>query len=289
MLNYYIMSQINYSIGCCVLMIAFIIIIISLAHCMFSRKIETATNIPSFQEDDNSNKTPMYCLMITGKDDTRYKFAKVGIINFNYQSYPNKYLIIINHGHKKLLADKIDNIIEIMVDKKGKTLGDLRNLSLSYVPNGSIWTTWDDDDWRVENYLEELYDVLTKNDADVVVFKNRIDYNLNNNASWIASFDTGTMIFTMYKDPKIVYDSLDSNEDRVIKDNINTFKKVIIHDNDPIFYVRNIHKTNTSIFVDATRNSHIQYADTSDYHEYPVTDKQKEYTNEIYNKYYKDI
>ncbi|MCZ6913924.1 MAG: hypothetical protein O7C59_05330 [Rickettsia endosymbiont of Ixodes persulcatus] len=60
----------------------------------------------SFQQVKSSINKSIYCLMITGKDDYRYEFAKISIINFLMQTYDNKYLVIINHGQVKLIDEK---------------------------------------------------------------------------------------------------------------------------------------------------------------------------------------
>ena len=65
-------------------------------------------------------------------------------------------------GRKIEIGDANAIIKEYMVSKNNKTLGDLRNISLSHVPNGVIWTTWDDDDWRHETYLSVLYNELIR-------------------------------------------------------------------------------------------------------------------------------
>jgi len=66
-------------------------------------------------------------------------------------------------------------------------------------------------------------------------------------------------------------------------------KKIHIINNDPRWYVRLIHGTNTSLFVDNEKKSIVNYSDESKYHEFELTDKERIYTDEIIKKYFKSI
>ena len=70
-----------------------------------------------------------------------------------------------------------------MTSKDGITLGDLRNISLSYVPNNEIWTTWDDDDWRSSNYLSILCKMMTNNGAKFIIISASISRNPHKSAA----------------------------------------------------------------------------------------------------------
>lgn len=269
-----------------IMMIIMIIIFIFIINKVLYQNYENMINI--------RNK-PIYCLMITGKDNERYKFARISIINFLLQTYDNKYLIIINHGSERLDNGNVDGRIkEIMISKKDRTLGDLRNISLSYVPDGEIFTTWDDDDWRSENYLQSLYNILIKNKAEMVMIRNRIEYNLNNKSIWKSSLRTGFPIFFMIKDNDVKYDSYDTLEDQIIKiKSYKMHKRIIVYDNDARLYIRYIHKNNTSPYVNKDRvmnnDYHHNHYENYDYIESVLDKDEMSYSLYVYNVMYASI
>jgi hypothetical protein len=197
--------------------------------------------------------------MVTGKSLQRIEWARASVRNFQEQSYRNKFLIIINHGDQQVLTSKVGstNMVEHRVSKtKGITLGDLRNLSLSLVPVGALWTTWDDDDIRSPNYMEEVATWMQSTQKRFCMIKNRIEYNVNTHKMWMSSLFTGFLWFTVLKssDPDELYKyaSQETNEDGVIKEQIlrKGPSSYTLFNNDPMLYIRMIHKDNTSTFVD---------------------------------------
>ncbi len=115
----------------------------------------------------------VYCLLITGKDAKRIMYSRlIGVKNFNLQDYPNKTLIIINHGDQPVMLTKQKNIFELRVQKNNMTLGDLRNLSLDLVPLNGIFCVFDDDDWRPERYLSYMVNKLLETKSVAVFLKN---------------------------------------------------------------------------------------------------------------------
>ena len=233
----------------------------------------------------NKHQKPIYCLMVTGKDDDRYKFAQASIINFLLQTYQNKYLVILNHGDEEIYTRYNNRIKEIRVFKEGKTLGELRNMSLKYVPYGAIFTTWDDDDWRSNDYLETLYKILISTKSDVVMIRNRISYNLNNHSMWKETLNSGFVHFFMYIDPMVEYARLDTLEDQKVKDYVHKHKKVYIYDNDPKMYIRNIHKNNTSPYVNKKKAAVNEWL-KGEYKEAELGLTDRRYAMNIYRQYY---
>jgi hypothetical protein len=226
------------------------------------------------------------CLMITGKDDDRYKFVDISVLNFKKQTYQNKKLLILNHGNKKLNINDKD-IVEININNSFITLGDMRNYALTLVPYNSLWITWDDDDWRSDNYLEILYNELYNGNYEAVFIKNRIDYNLNNLFSYECSFKNGMPIFLSKKIENINYLSLNSLEDVNLQDDLKKKnKKIKIIDNDPKLYIRTLHTNNTSLYVDNNKKDIVNYADQSNYKEYNINKTNKEYSDLIIKQYF---
>jgi hypothetical protein len=196
--------------------------------------------------------------MVTGKDDARILYAKKSVENFIEQSYNPKVLVILNHHNSKRVLDQsyqYTNIFEFHVDKtENTTLGDLRNISLQLVPYNARWTTWDDDDYRHPSYLQTLADYALDNHT-ISVISQRIDYNSNNDMSWVCKKTNGLVFFLAPFDNRLKYLRLNSMEDTDI---LNTAKKlgysIKIVQNDPRLYVRVIHSNNTSLYIKPNRD-----------------------------------
>lgn len=251
------------------------------AFALISTALVTTTRA-NISTETFADATSIYCLMVTGKDDERIKYAKESVRNFLEQSYPVKHLIIVNHHPTLGVIDgrDADNITEITVDKVnlGLTLGDLRNISLSKVPQGAIWTTWDDDDIRSKDYLSLLFREMTTNDADVVLYKNRFEYNVNTDFAWQAYLPNGAWIFFAKHDARYRYAPFDTKEDNAVKDQIKTLNKnVHLYDNDPSIYIRLVHSNNTSFVVDPKKKVICSNCDT----ELEVSDKDAEHIKKI--------
>ena len=200
---------------------------------------------------------PVYCLMVTGKnnDAKRHAYAQVSVRNFQQQTYSNKHLIIINEGDRRVLKSDTQNTVEMTV--KGQTLGGLRNIALEIVPPNAIWTTWDDDDWRASTYLDTLFSKLNSDPRKrYLMYCNRIDYNVNTNFAHRVKIPSGTYIFFAYKDPLIRYDATHTKEDAVVKRYILSQgeRTTLYTDNSYMMYVRFVHGTNTSVFVDVRKS-----------------------------------
>jgi hypothetical protein len=234
----------------------------------------------------------IYCIMITGKNEDRYKFVNIAMSNFEQQTYRNKHLLIINHGNRRSLASsERSDVTEIMFSKNDHmTLGDMRNFSLDLVPLHALWTIWDDDDWRHPRYLELMHKNMVDHDADAVFIKNRLDYNLGNHFVYRARFERGMPFVLAKKIDAIRYLSKESLEDiRLLNDFELYDKKVYMINNDPRWYIRTIHGQNTSIYVDAQKSSIVNYSHESAYREFDVTDKEKRYSQDIVGRYFRNI
>ena len=223
--------------------------------------------------------------MITGKSNREDFFAKTAVVNFDLQTYQNKHLIIINEGKTKTLL-KYDNSNKIEIFVKKTTLGKLRNIALELVPPNAIWTTWDDDDWRCQDYLSILFHALNKNKSKrYLMYTKRIDHNLNNNFTYEVHIPSGTYIFFCYKDPMLKYDNLDTKEDAITKQYIlGRLEKTLIYENDATLYIRFVHNNNTSVYVDKFKKCTANYKKKSSYFEYNATNLQKQYVNKIKKK-----
>lgn len=198
----------------------------------------------------------IYCIMITGKDDKRITYAKKSIENFVQQDYKNKHMIIINHHPQKtsVVSGGIDNVYEFHVDKHDDmTLGGLRNVALQFVPIDGYWITWDDDDYRCPSFLSMLAKLKTP--SNLVAITNRLEYNMNNGASWTGTHAKGFVVFLASVDHRVYYSNKDSMEDvDIISDYRGHGYAIVLHNNPARSFVRVIHNNNTSLHVRADRS-----------------------------------
>lgn len=222
---------------------------------------------------------PIYCIMITGKDDNRIEYAKKSVKNFLNQTHGSKILIIMNHNNKKVLEKNCyDNIFEFPFDIEKINLGDARNIALNLVAIGALWTTWDDDDIRSNEYLELLYANLN-HDHMAVAFKKRIDYYTNTNFSQLSTMENGFVTLLCRKDPRIKYLSKQTMEDLDLKNTILKYGKINVIDNDPLIYIRIVHSNNTSLYVNKEKKDIINYNGV--YKEYMISQEMQKTVNEI--------
>ena len=227
----------------------------------------------------------VYCMMITGKDAKRLKFASISIHNFSLQTYQNKYMIVLNQSKHKLINKPQENILEIHVDSDQKKLGELRNIALQLVPPNAYWTTWDDDDWRHPQYIQKNMDEIVRNRADLLMFQNRIEYNLVNRFMFRSRMIQGTMIFFAKTNPYLQYENTNTSEDKVVKEYALKNLKTYIYNNDPTMYVRMIHDDNTSVYVTKNRESIKNTLNNRQYFEYNISEEEKKYVDNIIYKY----
>lgn len=232
----------------------------------------------------------IYCIMITGKDDNRYHLAKKSINNFLNQNFKNKYLIIVNHSKTFKLTPIQKNIFELNIDKEQNnlTLGELRNIALSIVPFNALWITWDDDDYRHSNFLMFLYNVLQKQNADLVTFTKRLEYNRNTGLIWKMTIKSGAVLALCKKFQFFEYLNKNSMEDIHLIDSYkNQNKKVVIIDNDPKLYIRLVHENNTSLYVEKYKRKTISTRNKkSNYLEENVSPDEENYVKKIVSSYY---
>lgn len=244
-------------------------------------------------------KTLVVCIMITGKNACREHFAKRAIDNFYEQDYPNKRLVIINHSpdYRVLQSDKSDMIYEFHVPKTPPTtLGDLRNIALAMVPPDAIWTTWDDDDYRAPDYLSIMLNALNKTNADVLAFKHRTEYNINNGFVWNIHLETGFPLLFAKQDMRVLYKRQDTMEDTDMLSNYRKLgKKITIHDNDPRLYIRLVHGSNTSLYVDrnkehvaSTTSAPSTASPSFPYSENTVSESESERVQNLVNNFYSE-
>lgn len=178
-------------------------------------------------------------VMITGMHKARYPLARVAMECFKKQTYPNKELLIINHGEESLF-DGDDRVRELRVKKReSATVGDLRNLGLIHA-SGQYIVNWDDDDWY---HPERILCQMSAQEGDaVVLLKNRIAYSFENGCALYLSIPTGSDATILHpRNMNYRYPSLLRKSDSVFSA---CFPKRIAMDNDPALFFRFYHGLN---------------------------------------------
>lgn len=267
------------------------ILVLLLQHLNQHTEVRSMTNQFIIQPWGRDNTT-VYGIMITGKDDNRIRMAQRSIQQFLQQTYSHKHLIIINHHPSLCVLDvssTSNNVTEVRIEKEKHklTLGDLRNIALQLVPVGAYWFTWDDDDWRDPDLLQELHKVADAKNLDAVLFSNRYDVDSTTNEVWQTILKIGFVTMLCRRDDRILYDSKDSMEDVNLRKNMKNigFKTMVI-DNNPMWYIRVIHTNNTSHFVNAGRKAPPKKIElqTGVWFEQPVSAVEKEQVLKLADK-----
>ncbi len=150
------------------------------------RKITIDLNQEDLSHPVNFSESgePIFAVMITGTP-TRSHFAKNSILSFLAQTYPNKYLIIINDGDYSFDVKGIpsDRIRQVQLQTK-EILGTLRNKAFEYIPANAVFIQWDDDDWHAPKIIAEQYAVLQEHEVDTCLLGNQIKYAIPKNSAW---------------------------------------------------------------------------------------------------------
>lgn len=184
-------------------------------------------------------------LMLTGKCVERYALARVAVACFQRQTWPDKELVIVNHGPVSL-ANGDPNIREIRVHRTPEmTLGDLRNLSREQA-RGDYVIQWDDDDYHHPRRIETMMEHREK--AEIVTIGWQIRFNIGSGCAFYHCLPGGQQMAILHRaNAPFCYPKLEAREDTIF---INQFNTKCVIDNDPedglgpLLYVRLFHQRN---------------------------------------------
>lgn len=184
----------------------------------------------------NSNKK-VSCVLVTGHIPERRRLAEKAIECFNFQTWENKELIIINEGEPFNLPGE-----ELV--SPGMTLGELRNIGLKKATGDAV-IQWDDDDWYHPYRIE--YQVSFWSDKEAVILSNEIICNIKTKEAkvcsarrWVKGGFHGTILHNSRA--YFRYPNKKKGEDTQF---ISQFKNVKALNNDPRLYIRFWHGDNT--------------------------------------------
>lgn len=201
------------------------------------------------QQKINELNIPLIsCLCITKNEP---KLLKISIDCFKKQIYPNKELIVLYENNNSFIDDikksyQDDNIkfFEVESDPK-KTLGELRNISIS-LSNGEYISQWDDDDWYSPVRLWEQFYYMKKNNKNGSILKKWLVYDERNNLLYerertdLIGWE-GSLLFKK-SEIKSFYENLPKGEDTGFVKNIENQIQPIYY---PELYIYRVHYNNT--------------------------------------------
>ena len=257
-------------------------IVVGLAYLVLRRHLRRRTSgVP--------RDTRVHCLMITRNLPERRAYIDASVRNFHEQTLARKHLVIVNQSDTRVSAPS-DAVTELMLPSDHTlSLGQLRNMSLEFVPIGGVWTTWDDDDWRHNTYLETLLHALVRQRADVVTIGDRIEYNAMTRFAHVATLTTGFMTFLAVHHPQLRYGDADTLEDVPLKKYATSRLRFRALRLPPTMYVRFSHGNNTSPYVNRNkrglRDTHRNVA----YFERSLTRSERTYLSNTLRDQYADI
>ena len=180
-------------------------------------------------------------VMITGMLPARHPMAELAVQSFFAQTYPNKNLLIINHGEGRFAPHPL--IAEIKVPRES-ILGQMRNYALDALEEGAVWVQWYDDDWHHPSAIEEQYKVLIERKADLCCLSRQIQYAFAIDAAWEMKGPLhGTVMERKIK--KIRYPEQQRAEYTALYKQYCNEANVVRWVNPAYYYIRFIHGKNT--------------------------------------------
>lgn len=216
----------------------------------------------------NRELKPLYAMMVTGKDPERIEWARHQVVYFLQQMrYPEhlKHVLIANE-HPSLTVLCGDSSFnnaqckEMQITNRAQTtLGDIRNRLLACVPPHSYCFPLDDDDYLSPDWIYQMLQHWPNNETALVQFGARLNHNLISVSSWQSHFDSGFVHYVADIDRlraiSFQYASQNTLEDLVLHRLQIGQQRHLWLDNDASLYIRYVHHTNTSVFVNANQTA----------------------------------
>lgn len=189
-------------------------------------------------------------LMLTGRCLERYPLAMVAVRCFFNQTWPNKELVIVNHGpisiSSLLPIEQRVHVRELrLIRQESISLGELRNLSMD-LAEGELLIQWDDDDWHHPIRMEVQARDFVAGSVNTLGWQVRC--NLDTGAAFYDFMPGGQHMSVLFEKTAKRYEAINAREDTQF---FALFDKQIVIDNnpdnvlvDPMLYVRFYHGMN---------------------------------------------
>ena len=159
----------------------------------------------------------IFALMVTGKSAARARLAHASVRSFLLQDYGNRALVVVNDGPFDVDVSAIpaDRVVVVRPDRR-QALGALRNLGLDAIPDGALWTYWDDDDWHHPTLLGAQRAALARMGVPACFLSYQIKYGFVPDAAFV-DYHPGGFAGTLMalKHPSLRFPPVSSGEDSV--------------------------------------------------------------------------
>lgn len=178
-------------------------------------------------------------IMITGKHPDRERLARVAVECFHRQTHGHRELVIVNTGAVPLARGEPE-VVEVMMEQRALTLGDLRNRGLA-AARGEWIIQWDDDDWHAPERMARQLAVAEQDAA--CVLGSQLRHSFANGFTCICDAQEGidgTILH--HRDAPFRYPSYERSEDTVF---VRAFPRRVVLRDEPGLYVRFFHGCNT--------------------------------------------
>jgi glycosyltransferase involved in cell wall biosynthesis len=107
------------------------------------------------------------CMCLTAN---RPQFLPTAIACFMAQTWSNKELLILDNGSEVAAIPKLPGVRVIFAPPGKLSIGALRNRAAENC-HGRFIATWDDDDFSMPGRLEEQFNLLSREDAEIVGYR----------------------------------------------------------------------------------------------------------------------
>ena len=130
-----------------------------------------------------SVKPLITAVMLTGKDRSRIPFCTMAVKCFLEQSWPNKELVIVNHGDWDVSLGCPENVREFHVERT--TMGLMRQECLDHA-RGDVVIQWDDDDISMPERMKVQAAPILSGEAEATFLGSQIRYSLVTNCALVG-------------------------------------------------------------------------------------------------------
>lgn len=203
---------------------------------------------PAVEPEPFSNEGErVFAVMITGASAARAGLARASLDSFLLQQYPNRALVVVNDGPFEVDVSAMPRDRVVVVRPAGRrSLGALRNLGLNAVPDGALWTYWDDDDWHHPNLIAAQRSVLSRLGAPACFLAYQVKYGVERDVAFV-DYHPGGFAGTLMtvKHASLRFPDVAAGEDSVYTAALKQVWPYCAWPNPPHYFLRLYHGSNT--------------------------------------------
>lgn len=183
----------------------------------------------------------------------RVKMAKLAMKCFLAQTYPNRKLLILNHGVEPILDNapcQPGMVQEVKIHRSNQmSLGEVRNLAFT-LAESDYWITWDDDDWHHPTRMTAQFNTRKKAKKAASVLASYTTIDLATGRAFVRTsrgFRCGGCCGTiLFKHTSRRYPHLNRHEDAQFAESFAAGGQLAVCADQPTLYLRTYHGGNSS-------------------------------------------